>query len=110
VTELPNDVLEVSISPLNHFYLPVRTYYATETDKQLAYFPYGNQKYAVYTVDTTIPLHPRLEVQLKIAGQTVWNKTFSGKAVNVKSSVEKGRGIIEKGWEWVEQVFALRKD
>jgi len=61
-------------------------------------------------VDTTDPAHPKLEVQLKIAGQMVWNHTFFGKSVNVKSSIEKGRSIMEKGWEWLEHVFAARSE
>lgn len=110
MTALPNQVLEVSISPLNQFYIPIRTYQPTETDQQLAYFPDGNQKYAVYTVDTTDPDHPTLEVQLKIEGQIVWKRTFSGKSVNVKGSLGMGRSIIAKGLGWLEHVFAARKD
>src|SRR5579859_23119 len=81
VTALPNEVIEVSISPLNQFYIPIRTYHSSETDQQIAYFPEGNEKYAIYTVDTTNPDQPLLEVQLKIKGGTVWKHVFSGKKV-----------------------------
>jgi alkaline phosphatase D len=104
VTALPNNVLEVSVSPLNQFYIPIRTYHTTETDQELAYFPDGNQKYAVYTVDTTDPATPKLEVEIKIAGKTVWSHTFAGKLV-VARGVETGRGVIEKGMGWLKQIL-----
>ena len=100
MTRLPSDVLEVSVSPLNQFYIPVRTYSSSETDKEIAYFPDGNEKYAVYTVDTTDPEEPLLEVEIKIHGGAVWKKVFAGK----KLGEIEGRSFLEKGWGWIERV------
>jgi hypothetical protein len=58
----------------------------------------------VYTVDTTDPTNPKLEVEIKIAGKTVWNHTFAGKSV-VARSVEPVRGAIEKGMGWLKQIL-----
>jgi hypothetical protein len=104
VTALPNEVIEVSISPLNQFYIPIRTYHSSETDQQIAYFPDGNEKYAIYTIDTTNPDQPLLEVQLKIKGGTVWKHVFSGKKAGGNPTIEKGRTAIEKAWGWMERI------
>ena len=103
VTTLPSDVLEISVSPLNQFYIPIRTYHSSETDTQIAYLPDGNEKYGVYTVDTTNPEQPLLEVQLKIHGGTVWRHVFAGKKVARPSAVEVGRGLLEKAFGWIGQ-------
>jgi alkaline phosphatase D len=100
---LPNDVLEISISPLNQFYIPIRTYHPSETDRQIAYIPDGNEKYGVYTVDTTNPDQPLLEVQLKIRGETVWRHVFAGKKIGKETHIEMGIGLLEKAWGWIEQ-------
>jgi hypothetical protein len=101
VTELPSDVLEVSVSPLNQFYIPIRTYHSSDTDKEIAYFPDGNEKYAIYTVDTTNPDQPLLEVEIKISGGTVWKHVFSGKKVGGEGTIERGITLLEKGWGWL---------
>ena len=101
---MPSDVIEISISPLNHFYNPIRTYRPSEADQEIAYFPDGNEKYAIYTIDTTNPDQPLLEVQLKIKGGTVWKHVFKGKKVVKNTPVEKGRTLLEKGWGWIERM------
>ena len=62
------------------------------------------QKYAIYTVDTTNPDQPSLEVQLKIKGDTVWKHVFVGKKVGKDTPVERGRTLLEKGWGWIERM------
>ena len=104
MTALPNEVIEVSISPLNQFYIPIRTYHSSDTDQQIAYFPEGNEKYAVYTIDTTNTDQPLLEVQLKIKGGTVWKHVFAGKKVGGTPTIEKGRTVIEEAWGWIERL------
>lgn len=84
------------------FYIPIRTYYPSEMDKKIAYIPDGNEKYGIFTVDTTNPEQPLLEVQLKIKDVTVWKHVFSGKQVGGKMSIEKGQTLLEKGWGWIE--------
>jgi alkaline phosphatase D len=102
---LPNEVIEVSISPLNQFYIPIRTYHSSETDQEIAYFPDGNSKYAIYTIDTTNPEQPTLEVQLKIQGGTVWKHVFHGKKVERNTlSIERGRTLFENWLEWIEKM------
>jgi alkaline phosphatase D len=110
VTQLPNDVLEVSVSPLNQFYIPIRTYHSSDTDKQIAYYPDGNEKYAIYTIDTTNPDQPLLEVQIKIKGGTVWKHIFSGKKVGGVVEVERGRTLLEKTWGWIERVARRQQE
>ena len=85
------------------FYIPIRTYNSSETDRKIAYFPDGNHKYAVYTVDTTNPDQPLLEVQLKIDGGTVWRHVFTGKKVEGVNPLDRGRSIIEKIYGWIER-------
>jgi hypothetical protein len=97
------------VSPLNQFYIPIRTYHSSETDKQIAYFPDGNEKYAVYTVDTTNPDQPLLEVELKIKGGTVWKHVFSGQTVGQPSQIERGRTLLEQVYGWVESAAWLQK-
>jgi alkaline phosphatase D len=101
VTSLPNEVLEISISPLNQFWIPIRTYHSSESDKQIAYYPDGNQKYAIFIVDTTNRDQPLLEVHIKIKGQVVWKHIFEGKKIGEKPIIDQGRTILEKGWEWL---------
>jgi len=105
VTQLPSDVLEISVSPLNQFYTPVRTYHSSETDEEIAYLPDGNQKYGIYTIDTTNPDQPLLEVQIKIKGGTAWKHVFTGKKVGKKNPVDRGVSLLEKGWSWLEKVL-----
>jgi hypothetical protein len=105
VTQLPNDVLEISVSPLNQFYTPIRTYNSSETDKEIVYYPDGNQKYGIYTVDTTNPEQPLLEVQIKIKGETVWKQVFTGKKVGKKTPVDRGVSLLGKGWTWLEKTL-----
>jgi len=107
VTQLPSDVLEISVSPLNQFYTPIRTYIPSETDQQIVYYPDGNQKYGIYTIDTTNPDQPLLAVQIKIKGGTVWKHVFTGKKVVKKTPVDRGVSLLEKGWSWLER--ALRQ-
>ena len=107
MTQLPSDVLEISVSPLNQFYTPIRTYIPSETDQQIVYYPDGNQKYGIYTIDTTNPEQPSLEVQIKIKGGTVWKHVFTGKKVVKKTPVDRGVSLLEKGWSWLER--ALRQ-
>jgi len=86
------------------FYIPIRTYHPSETDEKIAYFPDGNEKYAIYTVDTTNPDQPLLEVQLKVGGVTVWKHIFSGKRVGVPTPIEQGRSVIERVLGWIERL------
>jgi hypothetical protein len=105
VTQLPSDVLEISVSPLNQFYTPIRTYIPSETDQQIVYYPDGNQKYGIYTIDTTNPEQPLLEVQIKIKGGTVWKHVFTGKRVVKRTPVDRGVSLLEKGWSWLERAL-----
>jgi alkaline phosphatase D len=104
---LPSEVIEVSVSPLNQFYIPIRTYHTSDTDQEMAYFPDGNEKYAIYTIDTTDPEQPLLEVQIKIHGGTVWKHVFKGKKVGRREliSLERGRTLFERIWEWIERAW-----
>ena len=71
------------------------------------YYPDGNQKYGVFTIDTTNPEHPLLEVQIKIKGSTVWRHAFTGKKMAQTNPVDRGASLLGKGWRWLEQ--ALRQ-
>lgn len=92
------------MSPLNQFYIPIRTYHSSETDKEIVYLPDGNQKYGLYTIDTTNPNQPILEVELKDRGETIWKHVFSGKKVGEKPHIDTGKSYLEKGWDWIEGV------
>jgi hypothetical protein len=86
------------------FYIPIRTYHPSEAEEKIAYFPDGSEKYGVYTVDTTNPEQPLLEVELKVQGATVWKHVFSGKTVGGKMPIDRGQTLLEKGWGWVEWI------
>ncbi|GAO46546.1 hypothetical protein G7K_0776-t1 [Saitoella complicata NRRL Y-17804] len=80
-TAIREHVVEFSTSPLNQFYLPIRTYsQATEDDEDqvLAYLPDGNHKFGLFGVDTTDKNKPTLKFRLINDGEETWNIQING--------------------------------
>lgn len=82
---LRKTITEFSTSPFNQFYLPVRTLSQNNAvpgdDLLLKYIPDGNHKFTLFTVDTRVPLDPRVYVQLVVDDEVAWNVTYHGKPV-----------------------------
>lgn len=80
-------VIEFSTSPLNQFWLPIKTLSqenglgATGEDKLLKYIPEGNQKFSTITIDTRDLKHPKMKFDLFIDGTVAWNLTYEAKPV-----------------------------
>lgn len=73
----PGRIVDISISPLNQFYLPFKTYSSHVNDTELRYLPNGNVKWGRFIVDNTGKI-PRLDFELKVYGQTAWTYTMFG--------------------------------
>ena len=63
-------VTEFSTSPLNQFYLPIRTVSqrhnrgSSDEDHLLKYIPDGNSKFSTFEVDTRVPTKPVVNVKV----------------------------------------------
>ncbi|KAK9475347.1 PhoD-like phosphatase-domain-containing protein [Dipodascopsis tothii] len=65
-------VYEYSASPLNQFYIPIRTHVQKDLeDITIAYFPDGNHKIGHVAVDTDLDV-PELTYELHVDGAKVW--------------------------------------
>ncbi|TGZ76404.1 Metallo-dependent phosphatase [Ascodesmis nigricans] len=68
------DVWEFSCSPLNMFYLPIRTYKQTdEEDVAVKYVPDGNVKWGSVTVETGVKEQAVLKYRLWVDGEERWS-------------------------------------
>lgn len=85
-------ILELSTSPLNMFYVPVRTLYqengrgAVGQEKLLKYFPNGNHKWMDIEVDVRKVSDPKLVFRLWIDGKMAWKAKYLGQAVRASAS------------------------
>lgn len=67
-------VHEFSCSPLNQFYLPIRTYKQLDNeDVLIKYIPDGNRKFGAITVDTTNENQGILKYRLVVDGNEKWS-------------------------------------
>ncbi|KAG0149487.1 hypothetical protein CROQUDRAFT_39774 [Cronartium quercuum f. sp. fusiforme G11] len=95
-------VVEFSTSPLNQFWLPIKTLNQenglgqTGEDKLLKYIPQGNHKFSTIAVDSRDPKQPKLKFNLFIDGQVAWNLTYVGKSV---TEPPKQLGELFPSWE-----------
>ncbi|OAV88694.1 hypothetical protein PTTG_07799 [Puccinia triticina 1-1 BBBD Race 1] len=80
-------VVEFSTSPLNQFWLPVRTLSQenglgkTGEDKLLKYIPNGIHKFSTLNVDCRDPKKPVVNFQLYIDDELSWELKYEGKPV-----------------------------
>ncbi|KDN50353.1 hypothetical protein K437DRAFT_64978 [Tilletiaria anomala UBC 951] len=80
-------VTEFSTSPLNMFYLPIRTLGqengrgATGQEKLLKYIPDGNVKWTEFEVDTRDHLQPIVRATVMVDGKEAWRVDIVGKPV-----------------------------
>ncbi|PLW21230.1 hypothetical protein PCANC_05410 [Puccinia coronata f. sp. avenae] len=80
-------VIEFSTSPLNQFWLPIRTLSQenglgkTGEDKLLKYIPDGIHKFSTLNVDCRDPRKPVVNFQLFIDGKLSWELKYLGKPV-----------------------------
>lgn len=100
-------ITEVSVSPLNMFYLPVRTLWqengrgAVGQEKLLKYFPAGNHKWMDIEVDARRLSSPRLVFRLWIDGKLAWKSKYLGRQVRADTRTVGGvaKSFLELlGW------------
>lgn len=83
-------VTEFSTSPLNMFYLPVRTLSQehgrgpTGQEKLLKYIPDGNFKWSEFEVDTRRSTDPKVTLRVFVDGEVGWKVTLLGKPVRAE--------------------------
>ncbi|BGO98057.1 hypothetical protein NBRC10513v2_002058 [Rhodotorula toruloides] len=81
---LRNTVTEFSTSPMNMFYLPIRTLSQkhgrgpTGEDALLKYLPDGNTKFTTFEVDTRTANKPVVRVKVYIDGDEAWSVDVLG--------------------------------
>ncbi|CAO1637818.1 unnamed protein product [Parajaminaea phylloscopi] len=101
-------ITEVSVSPLNMFYLPVRTLWqengrgAVGQEKLLKYYPDGNHKWMDIEVDTRKLSSPKLVFRLWIDGKLAWKSKYLGKQVRADTRTIGGvaKSFLELlGWK-----------
>ncbi|KAL1917993.1 uncharacterized protein VTP21DRAFT_3259 [Calcarisporiella thermophila] len=83
VTQLPHGFIDFSTSPINQFYFPlVNTYHERDGEKKLLYHRVGNQKYAVFDIDTKIS-PPKFVYRLYVGEsmEPLWEYEVVGKKV-----------------------------
>ncbi|GAA98614.1 hypothetical protein E5Q_05301 [Mixia osmundae IAM 14324] len=108
-----NKVVEFSVSPLNQFYLPIRTLSpkhglgATGEDFLLKYIPNGNHKFVTMEVDTRTANLPIVNMKLFVDGKEAWKLQVQGKAVHasrtsigVAYSIFSLLGLRRPSWLW----------
>ncbi|CCX06123.1 Similar to Alkaline phosphatase D; acc. no. P42251 [Pyronema omphalodes CBS 100304] len=84
------DVHEFSCSPLNQFYLPVRTYkQVDDEDVVIKYIPDGNHKFGAITIDTTNEEQAVLKYRLFVDGEETWSWVLAAPAAGKKASMKK---------------------
>ncbi|SGY16853.1 BQ5605_C012g07010 [Microbotryum silenes-dioicae] len=95
-------VTEFSTSPLNMFYLPIRTLSqannrgATGEDVLLNYLPDGNHKFTTFEVDTRVVNQPLVRVQVYIDGQVAWQVEVRGVPIRSPMVVPRAIGSLGK--------------
>ncbi|SCV67741.1 BQ2448_5352 [Microbotryum intermedium] len=95
-------VTEFSTSPLNMFYLPIRTLSqannrgATGEDVLLNYLPDGNHKFTTFEVDTRVVNQPVVRVQVHIDGQVAWQVEVRGVPIRSPTVVPMAIGSLGK--------------
>ena len=72
-------IIDISISPLNQFYLPVPTYSSHINDTMINYTPRGNVKWGKFLVDSTGP-STRVDFELYVDGNPdpAWTYAIPG--------------------------------
>lgn len=106
-------VVELSTSPLNMFYLPVRTAKqehgrgATGQEQLVKYLPDGNVKWTEFEVDTRDSAHPVVHTVVYINGKPAWAADIIGTPVHkARRSAAQALGQVAKsllewlGFEW----------
>lgn len=100
-------ITEISVSPLNMFYLPIRTLSqengrgAIRQEKLLKYFPDGNHKWMDIEVDVRRLSNPKLIFRLWIDGELAWKSKYLGKQVRADTRTVGGvaKSFLELlGW------------
>jgi len=80
-------VHEFSCSPLNQFFLPLRTYRQDdEDDIAIKYVPDGNHKFGAVTIDTTNEEQAVLKYRLFVDGREAWSWVLTAPASGKKGS------------------------
>ncbi|KAL8286840.1 hypothetical protein RQP46_003846 [Phenoliferia psychrophenolica] len=98
---LRTTITEFSTSPLNQFYLPIRTLSqannrgATGEDILLKYLPDGNSKFSTFEVDTRVANQPVVRVRVVIDGEEAWAVDVQGKQLEIPPP-PKGIGSLGK--------------
>ncbi|KAF8253968.1 Metallo-dependent phosphatase [Wilcoxina mikolae CBS 423.85] len=82
-------VHEFSCSPLNQFYLPVRTYkQMDEEDIAIKYIPDGNHKFGAITIDSTNEEQAVLKYRLFVDGEEAWSWVLAAPAAGKRAGLK----------------------
>ncbi|PWW77298.1 Metallo-dependent phosphatase [Tuber magnatum] len=91
---IASTVHEFSCSPLNQFFVPIRTYKQLDNeDLLIKYVPDGNRKFGAITVDTTNKEQDVLKYRLVVDGNEKWSWVLTAPRVaEERFRKEKGNG------------------
>ncbi|MBW0491633.1 hypothetical protein O181_031348 [Austropuccinia psidii MF-1] len=84
---IKESVTEFSTSPLNQFWLPIKTlsqengFGKTGQERLLKYIPKGSHKFSTLNVDCRNPQQPKVDFKLYIDEEIAWQLTYLGKVV-----------------------------
>ncbi len=100
-------VTEFSTSPLNMFYLPVRTLSqahgrgVTGQEKLLKYIPDGNVKWTEFEVDTRDAARPLVRAKVLVDGKVAWKLDVLGQPVVASKPAQAVGGLAKTLLEWL---------
>ncbi|KAF6803514.1 alkaline phosphatase family protein, partial [Colletotrichum musicola] len=72
-------IIEFSTSPLNQFYEPFDRFHKQieDTDVSVHSHPWGNSKFGVVSFDTSDDRRLRVDYELVVDGELIWNYTWA---------------------------------